>query len=379
MHKTHIDEHLLPSLRHQERRLARQFALVAALLLLVLIPIYQFIDWRILEISDALVIQHGIWRLPPILIAAVTLAWCLRANNVRGAAVLLRLLALSVMVMMFGLLATNLWVAGGDPQRIIHGVILATFAISLVTLRGSAEMIVLFGLPLAGLVIGSHLAGFSFSEWSFILIEPLVMLGVGLIAAELLYRVRIQSFLDRERLKQMALTDPLTGLSNRRSIEPQLEGEVSRARRHRVPLSILLADLDHFKKVNDSHGHSVGDEVLREIARRIEATLRREDRAARWGGEEFLILLPETNMAQARIVAEKIRHAIDEAPITCDKVRIGMTISLGIADWHEDASTDELIQRADLALYQAKSEGRNRVCVNSAAIPRTDNKPLQIA
>ncbi len=379
MHATHIDAHLLPALQQQEQRLARQFALIGAVLTVVLVSTYQLIEWRILELPDALLVQHAWWRVLPVFVAVVTLILSASPNAGKRATVLLRLLALSVLVMIFGLLATSLLSADGDPRRMIHGLILATFAVSLVTLRGGPELVVLFGLPFAGFLVWLHLAGLPFSEWSFILIEPVMMLGVGLIAAELLYRIRIQSFMDRKRLEQMALTDPLTGLSNRRSIEPQLEGEVSRARRHRVPLSVLLADLDHFKQVNDRHGHSVGDEVLREVARRVETILRREDRAARWGGEEFLILLPETDASRAQIVAEKIRRSIAETPLTVSELSIPLTISLGVAAWHEDSNVDELIRRADQALYRAKACGRNRVCVDPTGATKAQGKPLQIA
>ena len=157
------------------------------------------------------------------------------------------------------------------------------------------------------------------------------------------------------RLEALLREDALTGLSNRRAILTQLSGMVSGARRHGHPLSIALIDLDRFKAVNDTHGHKTGDEVLVAAAHAIGVRLRAEDQLGRLGGEEFLLLLPNTGAEAAIRVAERVRAAVADAPAP-----VPVTVSIGLATW--DSETPEaLLQRADEALYAAKQAGRNRV------------------
>jgi two-component system cell cycle response regulator len=157
------------------------------------------------------------------------------------------------------------------------------------------------------------------------------------------------------RLEALLREDALTGLSNRRAILTQLGGMVSAARRHGHPFSIAVLDLDHFKRINDSHGHKAGDAVLVAAAHAIGTHLRAEDQLGRLGGEEFLVLLPDTDAHAAHHVAEKLRAEVagvrSEAPIT---------VSIGVATWDGEAPED-LLHRADEALYAAKDAGRDRV------------------
>ncbi len=157
------------------------------------------------------------------------------------------------------------------------------------------------------------------------------------------------------RLEALLREDALTGLSNRRAILTQLGGMVSAARRHGHPLSIAILDLDHFKRINDTHGHKTGDDVLVMAAHALGTHLRAEDQLGRLGGEEFLILLPDTDAAAASHVAEKLRHEVAAAPSP-----VPVTVSVGVATWDGEAS-DDLLQRADDALYAAKDAGRDRV------------------
>ena len=157
------------------------------------------------------------------------------------------------------------------------------------------------------------------------------------------------------RLEALLREDALTGLSNRRAILTQLGGMVSAARRHGHPLSIAVLDLDHFKRINDTHGHKTGDDVLVMAAHALGAHLRAEDQLGRLGGEEFLILLPDTDAAAASHVAEKLRLNVAAAPSP-----VPVTVSVGVATWDGEAS-DDLLQRADDALYAAKDAGRDRV------------------
>jgi diguanylate cyclase (GGDEF)-like protein len=162
----------------------------------------------------------------------------------------------------------------------------------------------------------------------------------------------------RAELALQALTDPLTGLANRRAFAERLDSEVAAAKDLSGPLSLLMLDLDHFKAVNDRHGHEVGDTVLRELARRMTAGRRDEDLVSRIGGEEFAVILPGIDRADARIVAERIRHAVRDREFptagTC-------TISCGVADWEAGDDPAALMRRADTNLYRAKETGRDRV------------------
>ncbi len=163
-------------------------------------------------------------------------------------------------------------------------------------------------------------------------------------------------------VQQLAITDGLTGLYNRRHFFALAERELERARRYGHPLSVILLDLDHFKHVNDTYGHSVGDEALRVVAARCRECLRSIDHLGRYGGEEFAALLPENDLDGARAAAERLRQCIAESPVETSQGLLPLTISLGVAALDEscpDLAT--LLSRADAALYVAKKEGRNRV------------------
>jgi len=163
-------------------------------------------------------------------------------------------------------------------------------------------------------------------------------------------------------LERLASTDALTGLTNRRRFLESLENERSRIERYGGSLSLIMFDIDHFKKVNDSWGHAVGDAVLCEIARDALQFLRRADSAARYGGEEFVILLPETELPGAALIAERLRQLVADTVIAHDQgPTISVTISIGVASLEPYESGDELLSRADKAMYQAKNNGRNRV------------------
>ncbi|MDA0137788.1 GGDEF domain-containing protein [Solirubrobacter deserti] len=158
------------------------------------------------------------------------------------------------------------------------------------------------------------------------------------------------------RLEALLREDALTGLSNRRAILTQLAGMVSGARRHGHPLSIAVCDIDLFKHVNDRYGHKTGDEVLIAAAHAMGTHLRQEDQLGRLGGEEFLVLLPDTDGDAAMAAAERIRHEVANAPSP-----VAVTVSIGIATWEEGESPEAFLHRADEALYAAKDAGRDRV------------------
>jgi len=164
--------------------------------------------------------------------------------------------------------------------------------------------------------------------------------------------------------QQLANADPLMGLFNHRYFQEHLQEEIIRAARFKHPLSLIMIDLDHFKKFNDTHGHPSGDQVLRQLANLIKSHIRKVDIPARYGGEELAIILPETDKAGAAVLAEKLRRAVENNLFFDDKQKVlsHLTISLGVASYPEDAQTrEELVEKADQALYRAKSLGRNRV------------------
>ncbi|MCR4267134.1 GGDEF domain-containing protein [Nitratireductor sp. ZSWI3] len=165
-----------------------------------------------------------------------------------------------------------------------------------------------------------------------------------------------------ESLQHAALTDSLTGTQNRRFFDDALREYLHEFGRIEKPVGLMVLDLDHFKQVNDTHGHDVGDKVLREVARGLKDLTRYHDVVARMGGEEFAIVAP--NMSQEALVklAERIRKAVSSLVIDTGNVRIRVTISVGLSVWNGRESSEELFRRADKMLYEAKRLGRNRVC-----------------
>jgi two-component system cell cycle response regulator len=195
---------------------------------------------------------------------------------------------------------------------------------------------------------------------------------------ELLARARSQVRKRRyaERLRdnvqmsiEMAITDALTGLFNRRYMESHLGTLIEQAIVRGKPLTALVIDIDYFKSINDTHGHDAGDDVLREFALRIKRSIRGIDLACRCGGEEFVIVMPETDMAVAAMVAERLRRRIAADPFVIQQGAgsVPVTISIGIAALRgKDDSAAALVKRADQALYRAKRDGRNRVVPDAA-------------
>ncbi|OQX31504.1 MAG: hypothetical protein B0D96_11985 [Candidatus Sedimenticola endophacoides] len=163
-----------------------------------------------------------------------------------------------------------------------------------------------------------------------------------------------------QRALQSAIIDPLTGAKNRAALDGSLQREVDLAHRHTVPLSLILFDIDHFKRVNDRHGHLLGDQALRAIADCAQRTIRDSDLLFRYGGEEFLVLLTNTGLSGAQMLAERIRRSIEQAQPVIEAGE-AITISLGVASLLQNEGATDLFQRADQALYQAKHQGRNRV------------------
>ncbi|HXF85827.1 MAG TPA: GGDEF domain-containing protein [Anaerolineales bacterium] len=160
---------------------------------------------------------------------------------------------------------------------------------------------------------------------------------------------------------EVANTDALTFLPNRRKIIVDLQKEVIRSNRYNLPLSISLVDIDYFKKINDTHGHTTGDEVLRTLAARLREQIRHPDIIGRYGGEEFLIVLPNSEIKAAAEQASRLCRSIREMQIEANGHVVSITISIGVAQYRTGSETwENFLHRADLALYQAKKEGRDR-------------------
>ncbi|MEO8359985.1 MAG: diguanylate cyclase [Vicinamibacteria bacterium] len=188
--------------------------------------------------------------------------------------------------------------------------------------------------------------------------------NLPLLGFTILFLAAARSLNERfERDHDASRRDLLTGLHNRRSLLEAWDDAIRRARRSGTPIAIALADIDHFKRVNDALGHAAGDATLCAVANAIVASLRAQDVVSRWGGEEFMLLLPDTDREGARHVAECVRKAIEGLCGGHAVGRADVTLSLGVVQHRDDSTVDQSIARADAALYQAKQEGRNRVVV----------------
>ena len=169
---------------------------------------------------------------------------------------------------------------------------------------------------------------------------------------------------ETQRLHQDLRTDTLTGLFNYRHFSEALEGEMERTQRSRVPTSMLLLDIDFFKKVNDTWGHEIGNQALQHLAALLTQQIRKIDIACRYGGEEFTVILPSTPLYLAMEVAERLRQTIENTPLEIESSNLTLTVSIGVESYRADMqlSRDEFVHLTDGYLYQAKQDGRNRVC-----------------
>jgi len=171
-------------------------------------------------------------------------------------------------------------------------------------------------------------------------------------------------------LQRLSRHDALTGLLNRRAMEEMLNAQLKRSERTQEPFVVMMLDLDYFKRINDRHGHPVGDLALKHVATLLQTAMRASDSLGRFGGEEFVLLLPNTTMAQGAAVAEKIRELLDRSPLEIEATRIPLSASIGVAQWRENAEDlSRVLSRADAALFQAKVQGRNRVVAAPSETP----------
>ncbi|MDY0297838.1 MAG: GGDEF domain-containing protein [Acidobacteriota bacterium] len=199
--------------------------------------------------------------------------------------------------------------------------------------------------------------------------------GLPILGFAVLFLAAARSLHDRfGREEEASRTDPLTGLLNRRGFLESSDGALVRGRRSGLPLSVVLVDLDHFKRVNDTLDHAAGDAALKAVAACLSSRLRGQDIAARWGGEEFILLLPETALAGALHKADALRMAVAALPIHSGRKRITVTLSAGVAEHAPARNLEETIARADHALFRAKQEGRDRVVADTGVGLRTTTR-----
>ncbi|MBN1798182.1 MAG: GGDEF domain-containing response regulator [Spirochaetales bacterium] len=166
----------------------------------------------------------------------------------------------------------------------------------------------------------------------------------------------------KKELEKIAMYDTLSGLLNRMSLFNRIDIEIERTIRALIPLTGIMLDIDHFKEINDNFGHQCGDMVIREIGTRLRNQLRKYDYAGRYGGEEFFIILPNTNLMQAYTIGERFRKEIESSTLGCGDDEVKITVSLGIAQYRSSEAREKWIDRTDKAMYLAKQQGRNRVC-----------------
>lgn len=194
-----------------------------------------------------------------------------------------------------------------------------------------------------------------------------ILLGVGVLLSLFFYHYFMVNRHNRElqqvnrQLEALSHSDYLTGIPNRHFLHQAFERELKRYQRYRRGFSLMIMDIDHFKRINDSYGHVVGDDILKKLATLLTEHVRDNDVVGRWGGEEFLILCPETEAKGARTLAEHLRREISQTDFGLDRMEI--TASFGVTDYRDEELLEETIKRADLALYQAKNDGRNRTTV----------------
>jgi len=234
----------------------------------------------------------------------------------------------------------------------------------------AAGFLLVAWLPMAGLLVGRF--GDSLGFW----VNPDWMVHAfpaGLAMAGLVLTVGLADSMqqlrrDRDHASRLATVDALTGAMSRPATDERLLAAVADAHRSGLPLSVVFFDIDHFKRVNDDYGHRAGDECLRIIASRTRNRLRRYDQCGRYGGDEMLVILPDTRLNEARGVAENLRSSINCRPLSIDGRLLDITLSLGIAQLVPGETAEQLIERADAALYSSKAAGRDRVSGHAPGI-----------
>ncbi len=348
-------------LNRELREPTRLIVVVTAWAALVIFPVLQFLEQGLGLIGGEFQDQHALLRGAVVLTALVIVGlnqWRREGDWPRPASIMLALVLVSVG---WGMLLLHYAAASPYVHYISQALSISLPVAALLAVAGPRDLIWIYLLPL--LMVGALFFWLATPvlEAARYVVYPLLAMVVGVIIATLLYYERLKTVQARAALEKTAMTDPLTGLFNRRAMDGVLRSEHARARRHGDTYAVVMADLDRFKRVNDTWGHDVGDEVLVELSRRLVEAVRSEDMVARWGGEEFLLLLQGASAGAAVPVAEKIRVAVAARPFKTSAGDIAITISLGVAVSDDEPAFEPVITRADEALYEAKQTGRNKV------------------
>lgn len=350
-----------PDFRAYQRRLARRIGLIAAIAVLVLVPLVVLVDIYVKDFSGTDFVRlNAAWRTPAFLLAIALLA--LHGLRPEGgwSRPMLLLLAMSLVGMLCGMFMMHYMAASQQSDFVFVGLVIVVVAASALSVAGLRDLSLIYGFPAAVTAAYLLFGDISYALDPTYLVYAVMAAVIGGAISEMLYRSNIVTFKATKQLEVSALTDVLTGLMNRRAMDEQLKVEKARCLRHDSNFAIIMADLDEFKAINDRYGHEIGDEVLKELAHRMSGAIRGEDRLARWGGEEFLVLIPGGDRESAQLVAERIREAVGASPFETSAVYLSATVSLGVAVYHGDEHLEQVVSRADAAMYDAKRNGRNR-------------------
>lgn len=232
--------------------------------------------------------------------------------------------------------------------------------LAIVVIAFVAEVLIMQGLSYLG--YGEHTPFSIFADAALLAIviaPPIYWLVLNPIHKEYQRRLRAES--EAEEMSRVAITDPLTRIMNRRGITVGLLDAMAHAERYRTPLTVAMVDIDHFKEINDTYGHEAGDRVLKNVAEILSDALRMPDKVGRYGGEEFLIVLPHTTLAQGSKIVERIRASVSKKIFDQGAKKAHVTISVGVTQFKPGEDLEQLMSQADKAMYDAKKGGRNLV------------------
>lgn len=343
--------------------LTRRLLVIAALALLVALPLIQALEMFAGGGANDGWAERAAVRLAPLLVSVAILMLHVRGTGGPWPRTMMLALLLVSYLAGFGLLLLQVPAGGHALHYVAYSVsVLIPVSAPLAT-RGARDLALTL-LPAVALsaVVLLWMPPLAHDE-RYYLVYPFLSAGLSFITAELLFRSNVRAFLAACAMEQRAITDTLTDLMNRRGAAAVLSAEHARCMRHGGGYAIAMADIDHFKRVNDTYGHPVGDEVLAALAKRLRDAVRDEDHVVRWGGEEFLVLLHAADEDAAGRIAEKLRQEAARAPFLTDAGALDITISVGVAVRRSEAHYELVVARADEALYAAKQQGRNRVCL----------------
>lgn len=350
-----------------QRVYARHVGVIAAGAVLVLVSLMSLVDMYLMDFQPDLSQMDSAWRAPACLLAVVILALCSLKPAGAWPRPLLILLGASMIGMQLGMFVMHLQAESGRTEFVFAALMIVVVGGSVLSVYGVRDLAVIYGLPLAGIVLLLGMAGFPAVLEPVHLVYMALAAVTGGVISEILYRSDVVAFVAIKQIERTALTDWLTGLLNRRAIDEQMRVELARAERRGSTFGVIMADLDAFKGVNDRYGHEVGDGVLKDAAQRLVGAVRLEDRVGRWGGEEFLILIPDPGEGDAFRVAERIRQLIGSRPFDTSAGALSVTVSTGVAIRQPGERLEKVIARADAALYCAKEGGRNQSVVDESA------------